>query len=72
MKPQQTVLVFKPSFKKESDRKAQLATIQASRALSEVIRTTLGPRAMLKMMLDPMGGIVITNDGNAILREVGA
>lgn len=25
---------------------------------------------MLKMLLDPMGGIVITNDGNAILREV--
>ena len=26
---------------------------------------------MLKMLMDPMGGIVITNDGNAILREVG-
>lgn len=25
---------------------------------------------MLKMMLDPMGGIVITNDGHAILREL--
>jgi T-complex protein 1 subunit gamma len=25
---------------------------------------------MLKMMLDPMGGVVITNDGNAILREI--
>lgn len=25
---------------------------------------------MLKMLLDPMGGIVITNDGNAILREI--
>jgi len=34
------------------------------------VRTTLGPRAMLKMLLDPMGGIVMTNDGNAILREV--
>lgn len=28
-------------------------------------------RSMLKMLLDPMGGIVITNDGNCILREVG-
>jgi T-complex protein 1 subunit gamma len=25
---------------------------------------------MLKMILDPMGGIVLTNDGNAILREI--
>ena len=35
-----------------------------------IIRTTLGPRSMLKMLLDPMGGIVMTNDGNSILREV--
>ena len=34
------------------------------------MRTTLGPRAMLKMLLDPMGGIALTNDGNAILREI--
>ena len=34
------------------------------------MRTTLGPRSMLKMLLDPMGSIVLTNDGNAILREV--
>merc|ERR1719328_682419 len=25
---------------------------------------------MLKMLMDPMGGIVVTNDGNAILREI--
>ena len=25
---------------------------------------------MLKMLMDPMGGIVLTNDGNAILREI--
>jgi len=39
-------------------------------AVADIIRTTLGPRSMLKMLLDPMGGIVITNDGNAILREI--
>jgi T-complex protein 1 subunit gamma len=38
--------------------------------VADIIRTCLGPRAMLKMLLDPMGGIVLTNDGNAILREV--
>lgn len=38
--------------------------------MADIVRTCLGPRAMLKMLLDPMGGIVITNDGNAILREI--
>jgi T-complex protein 1 subunit gamma len=38
--------------------------------VADVIRTSLGPRAMLKMLMDPMGGIVLTNDGNAILREI--
>ncbi len=38
--------------------------------MADIIRTTLGPSSMLKMLLDPMGGIVITNDGNSILREV--
>ena len=39
-------------------------------AVADIVRTTLGPKSMLKMLLDPMGGIVITNDGNAILREI--
>ncbi|EPZ31733.1 T-complex protein 1 subunit gamma [Rozella allomycis CSF55] len=51
-------------------RSAQNANIVAGKTVSDIIRTCLGPRAMLKMLLDPMGGIVLTNDGNAILREV--
>ncbi len=38
--------------------------------MSDIVRTTLGPKSMLKMLMDPMGGIVMTNDGNAILREI--
>lgn len=53
-----------------SGRKAQTANIHASKTVSDVIRTCLGPKAMLKMILDPMGGIVLTNDGNSILREI--
>lgn len=41
-----------------------------SQQIADVIRTCLGPQAMLKMLMDPMGGIVMTNDGNAILREI--
>lgn len=47
-----------------------MTNIQAGKTVASIVRTTLGPRAMLKMLLDPMGGIVMTNDGNAILREV--
>ncbi|KAJ3047396.1 T-complex protein 1 subunit gamma [Rhizophlyctis rosea] len=57
-------------MERETGRKAQLSNIQAAKTISDIIRTCLGPRAMLKMLLDPMGGIVMTNDGNAILREV--
>lgn len=39
-------------------------------AVADIIRTTLGPRSMLKMLLDANGSIVLTNDGHAILREI--
>jgi len=67
---QAPVMVLNTSAKRESGRKAQKSNIAAAVAVADVIRTTLGPRAMLKMILDPMGGIVMTNDGNAILREI--
>lgn len=64
------VHVMNQQVKREQGRKAQLSNIQAGKAVSDIIRTTLGPRSMLKMLLDPMGGIVMTNDGNSILREI--
>ncbi|KAL1453866.1 hypothetical protein WDU94_010173 [Cyamophila willieti] len=64
------VLVLSQNTKRDSGRKVQLENIQAAKAIAEVIRTCLGPQAMLKMLMDPMGGIVMTNDGNAILREI--
>merc|ERR1719240_74094 len=66
----QPVLVLNKNAKRDQGRKAQLTNIQAGKTVASIVRTTLGPRAMLKMLLDPMGGIVMTNDGNAILREV--
>merc|ERR1719446_424077 len=64
------VHVMNQQVQRETGRKAQLSNIAAGKAVSDIIRTTLGPRAMLKMILDPMGGIVLTNDGNCILREI--
>jgi len=64
------MLVLNQNTKRESGRKVQLGNIKAARCISDIIRTCLGPKAMLKMLMDPMGGIVMTNDGNAILREI--
>ncbi|NXV38429.1 TCPG protein, partial [Rissa tridactyla] len=58
------------NVKRESGRKVQTGNITAAKTIADIIRTCLGPRAMMKMLLDPMGGIVMTNDGNAILREI--
>ncbi len=59
------VMVLNANAKRETGRKAQTSNIQAAKAVADIIRTTLGPRSMLKMILDPMGGIVMTNDGSA-------
>ncbi|KAK3321209.1 chaperonin Cpn60/TCP-1 family [Podospora appendiculata] len=55
---------------RQTGRKAQLSNIAAAKTVADIIRSCLGPKAMLKMLLDPMGGIVLTNDGHAILREI--
>ncbi|XP_046966629.1 T-complex protein 1 subunit gamma [Vanessa cardui] len=67
---QQPIIVLSQNTKRDSGRKVQLENINAGKTIADVIRTCLGPQAMLKMLMDPMGGIVMTNDGNAILREI--
>merc|ERR1712113_1382421 len=64
------VLVLSQNTKRDSGRKVQTENINAGKTVGDVVRTCLGPKAMLKMLMDPMGGIVMTNDGNAILREI--
>lgn len=64
------VMVLNTNTKRESGKKVQISNIEAAKTVADIIRTCLGPKAMLKMLMDPMGGIVMTNDGNAILREI--
>lgn len=63
-------MVLNQNTKRETGKKAQYGNIVAAKTVADIIRTTLGPRSMLKMLLDPNGGIVLTNDGHAILREI--
>ncbi len=64
------ILIMNNNTEREQGRKAQRANIQVAKSIAEIINTTLGPRSMMKMLMDPMGGIVMTNDGHAILREI--
>lgn len=67
---QAPVVYLNANTERQSGRQAQVLNITAAKAVADIIRTCLGPKAMLKMLLDPMGGIVLTNDGHAILREI--
>ena len=64
------IMVMNQKQQRETGKKAQLGNAMAAKAVSDIVRTTLGPRSMLKMLLDAQGSIVLTNDGNAILREI--
>ncbi|KAL0234063.1 hypothetical protein PCE1_001101 [Barthelona sp. PCE] len=64
------VLVLEQNTQREHGRKAQLTSIHAGKTVGDIIRTTLGPQAMLKMLVDPMAGVVITSDGHSILRDI--
>jgi len=64
------VLVLNAGTRRESGRKAQFGNITAAKTVADIIRTALGPKSMLKMILSASGSIVLTNDGNAILREI--
>ena len=49
---------------------AQRNNIQAARMVAEVVKTTLGPKGMDKMIVSPTDEIIITNDGVTILEEM--
>lgn len=44
--------------------------IVAAKAVSDVVRTSLGPRGMDKMIQNSKGKVLITNDGATILKQI--
>ena len=49
---------------------AQRTNILAAKMVADIVKTTLGPKGMDKMLVSPLGDIVITNDGVTILEEM--
>jgi len=66
----QPILILKEGTGRRRGREAQRNNIMAARIIGEVLRSTLGPRGMDKMLVDSLGDITITNDGAAILDEI--
>jgi thermosome len=64
------VLIFKEGTQRAFGKEAMRLNIMIARAVAEVLRTTLGPKGMDKMLIDSLGDITITNDGATILDEM--
>jgi len=66
----QPVLILKEGTSRSRGKEAQRNNIMAARVIGEVLKTTLGPKGMDKMLIDSLGDITITNDGATILKEI--
>ncbi len=64
------VVILKEGTKRSYGREALRSNIIAARALAEVLRTSLGPRGLDKMLVDSFGDITVTNDGATIVKEM--
>ncbi|MEM1639218.1 MAG: thermosome subunit alpha [Desulfurococcaceae archaeon] len=64
------VLVLKEGTKRTVGRDALRSNIAAAKALAEVLKTSLGPRGLDKMLVDSFGDVTVTNDGATIVKEM--
>ncbi len=64
------VLVLKEGTSRSRGKEAMHGNIAAAKIVAEVVKATLGPRGMDKMLVDTIGDITISNDGHEILKEI--
>jgi len=64
------IFILREGSQRTAGKEAQRSNIMAAKAVAGSVRTTLGPKGMDKMMVDPVGDVVITNDGVTILKEM--
>jgi thermosome len=68
--PQLPVLLLKEGTTESKGKDAQKDNINAAKTVSEIVKTSLGPRGMDKMIVSSIGDVTITNDGATILKEI--
>lgn len=64
------VVLLKEGTSETKGNQAQRNNVTAAKAVAEIVRTSLGPRGMDKMLVDSLGDVTITNDGATILKEI--
>ncbi len=64
------VLILKEGTQRTTGKDALRTNIMAARALAEVLKSSLGPRGLDKMLVDSFGDITVTNDGATIVKEM--
>jgi thermosome len=64
------VLILKEGTQRTVGKQALRSNILAARALGEVLKTSLGPRGLDKMLVDSFGDVTVTNDGATIVKEM--
>jgi archaeal chaperonin len=64
------ILLLKEGATETKGKDARKNSITAAKLIAQVIRSSLGPRGMDKMLVGSTGDITITNDGATILKEI--
>ncbi|MFN3654180.1 MAG: thermosome subunit beta [Candidatus Nitrosotenuis sp.] len=64
------IVLLKEGTTQTKGNDAQKNNISAAKLIAELVRTSLGPRGMDKMLVDTLGDVTITNDGATILKEI--
>jgi thermosome len=69
-KKDQPFYILPSESSRQEGKDAQRTNILAAKLVAEIVRTTLGPKGMDKMLVDSIGDVTVTNDGVTILSEM--
>ncbi len=66
----QPIFIVDPRKEQTKGKDALSMNIAAAKAVASIVKSTLGPRGMDKMLVNTLGDITITNDGATILHDM--
>ncbi|MGA3112117.1 MAG: thermosome subunit beta [Candidatus Bathyarchaeia archaeon] len=64
------VLIMREGSERSKGKDAQRNNIMAAKTIAEAVKSSLGPKAMDKMLVDSSGDVIITGDGRTILDKM--